>query len=92
MNKPNLNIKIETANEIKKMKCTRCFGTGLIKRELVFSCDNCKNEYNKCFVCQNNSKTLWIECVKCLGSGDNEKRIENKLKNKYINELSRKSI
>ena len=96
MNKPNLTIKIETANEIKKMKCTRCFGTGLIKRELVFSCDNCKNEYNtydKCFNCENSNKTLWIECVKCYGTGENRcVPNENNLKHKYINGHCRKNI
>ena len=93
MNKPNLTIKIETANEIKKMKCTRCFGTGLIKRELLFSCDNCKNEYTNCFKCESSNKTLWIECVKCFGSGEIECKLkENKSKHKYINEYCRKSI
>ena len=92
MNKPNLTIKIETTNEIKKLKCTRCFGTGLIKRELLFSCNNCKNEYNNCYICENINKTLWIECVKCLGSGGIENKIEKKLKHNYINGISRKSI
>ena len=93
MNKANLTIKIETANEIKKMKCTRCFGTGLIKRELLFSCDNCKNEYTNCFKCESSNKTLWIECVKCFGSGEIECKLkENKSKHKYINGYCRKSI
>ena len=92
MNKPNLTIKIETTNEIKNLKCTRCFGTGLIKRKIQFSCDICKNEYKFCYKCENQNKSIWIECIKCLGSGEIEKKYEIKSKHKYINEHCRNSI
>lgn len=86
MNKLNLTIKTETTNEIKNLKCTRCFGTGLIKRKIQFSCDICENEHKYCYNCENQNKSIWIECVKCHQSG------ENKLKHKYINGYCRKSI
>jgi hypothetical protein len=93
MTKPNLTIKIETKNEIKKLRCSRCFGTGLIKREILFSCSNCENKYYNCFKCENSNKTLWIECIKCYGTGENKPNPkENKSKHKYINGYCRKSI
>ena len=82
--KMNLIIKVETEKEIKKMKCNRCFGTGLIKRDMVFVCENCKNEYSNCFICENKNKTKWIECVKCFGSGNIEHTPINKI-NQNIN-------
>lgn len=83
MNKPKLSIKIETTDKIIKMNCTRCFGTGMIKREMLFS----NYKYKK------NNKKICIECIKCLGSGEirNEK-IENNLKPKYIDVSCRNSI
>ena len=93
MNKVNLKIKVETREEIKKMRCMRCFGTGLIKREMQFICENCINNINNCYKCENINKTIWIDCVKCLGSGEIEhKSSQNILKHKYINGYCRKSI
>lgn len=93
MNKSKLTIKIETLNEIKNMRCTRCFGTGLIKREMLFLCENCKNENSNCYKCENKNKTIWIECLKCYGSGEIEHKTKKKiLKHNNINGNYRKSI
>ena len=50
------SLKINTDNKLKKVtkniKCLRCNGIGLIKRETMFRCENCLYDtIKRCYRC-----------------------------------------
>ena len=55
----------------KHIKCLRCKGVGLIKREIELQCEDCEKELKKfcsfCDIIEN--KTLWLKCFRCSGTG-----------------------
>lgn len=98
MNMKSLKIEVDFKLQPNKVRCTRCIGTGLIKREMAFKCENCLDKpFKKCMKCENKNKTLWIECTRCFGSGSitpktKSKPIPIKKNKKNIYEAHRKSI
>ena len=83
-----LKINIDNKlNKVKKSRCLRCNGIGLIKRETLFKCENCLYNTSKgCYKCENVNKSIWIECIECFGSGETENnKNENKFKPNTIN-------
>ena len=89
MNLLKLNIDKKLYKNIEKVKCLKCNGIGLIKRETLFKCENCLyNTAIKCYKCENANKSIWIECIECFGSGEienNKNFKENKFKSNTIN-------
>ena len=87
------SLKVNTDNKLKKVtkniKCLRCNGIGLIKRETMFRCENCLYDtIKRCYRCENINKCIWIECIKCFGSGEienNKNYNQNKFKSNTIN-------
>ena len=80
--------KTDTSPKIilKQSKCTNCNGIGLIHKEHVEVCKNCKNiNGNNCYICQNyGGKKLYDECNICTGYGAIYTDIKtNKLVNLY---------
>ena len=59
----------------QERRCLICNGTGLIKRDTPFKCNNCNNK--GCYLCENVNKGLYIECYRCFGSGVFLKKIKN---------------
>ena len=98
MNKLHLEV-ITEFEEISKIRCTRCNGIGLVKRNTMVKCSNC-NEFpysnKQCYVCENKNKSIWVECGKCFGNGEVDKKkiieMKNKLEGNYIHGRSRASI
>jgi DnaJ-class molecular chaperone len=90
MNELKLEVNVEI-EQIKKVRCSRCVGTGLIKRMTFVQCENCtffSKFSSQCYLCENKNKSRWFECEKCFGSGE----IEKKLNNNNINENSRTGL
>ena len=54
-----------------KIRCKKCDGSGLIQREDKYLCKECeKNNLFRCYLCQNVTRGLFIECDICYGDGE----------------------
>lgn len=66
-------IKTDASPKIilKQSKCTNCYGIGLIHKEHVEVCKNCKNmNGNVCYLCENyGGEKIYGECKICAGYG-----------------------
>lgn len=58
------------SDKYKIIRCSKCTGIGLIKRENPLICDCNKVYTDGCYKCEHiKLKGNWIECHECLGIG-----------------------
>ena len=62
------NIKV--VKKENTIRCNKCKGSGLIQRDDKYICENCKkNGLFRCYLCQNVTRGLFIECDICYSIG-----------------------